>query len=183
METILFFDLKYDILNQMKLQTVAFYTITILLFTRIYKMDTYDRTHPYGLDITRNVSKKDLIGEDYGKDVYWGKPEYKDTIKKRLDKIEWLGKAFRTEVSWRRAMIGAFILSTLLIFVIDYKLFTNYNIYISFVMISFIVLYFQTQYYKHHLCERRGRFITTHVNKIKTKLKLPIINTIYDEDI
>ena len=142
-------------------------------------MDKHDRTHPYGLDSERNKRLPNKVGENYGVTVFWGLPDDKDSIKSRLDKIEWLSTSYQRDVEWRRSMFLAMIMSGVLWFVIRPVYLYNLKVYMITFIILFIFLYFQTQYSKHHLHYRRSLFIRNHIHEIKEKLKLSTFNPIY----
>lgn len=150
-----------------------------IIVIMIFRMDRYDRTHPYGLDKERNKKLPNKVGENYGVTVFWGKPSESDDLKKHLDKIEWLSTSHERDVEWRRSMILAFIMSILLLVIIHPdSLFDLKSFMITFIIL-FMFMYFKTQYSKHHLNHRRSLFIKDHVSSLKKKIDVVSYNPIY----
>lgn len=149
-----------------QIKKIVFICFIFFLFIKVWKMDTDDRTHPYGLDKRKNDAVPHLVGEEYGVDVYKGRPEPSDSRRKTIRKIEWLAGSHRDEVIWRRS----FVFSVILTFLIQFYLpeFDNKK-FISILLIAFILFYFYQSYYSFHVLNKREKYIKENVKVLKIK--------------
>ena len=155
----------------------------VITALKIYKIDCIDRTRPFGTDSVKNDKyAKNLMGEDYGVGTFWGKPSPKDDMLKNLNKLEWLCNSVKNDVLWRRSIVIGIMSGILLAFALDYTILLNNPSKLLLIIFTiFIISYFTVNYYKHHFLWRRIKFINTHVRKIKSNLKLPLYNNIYEK--
>jgi hypothetical protein len=150
----------------------------VLFFIAIYvwEIDYKDRTHPYGTDDTKNKKYyPNFKGEDYGVSVFWGKPDKKDTIRRSLDKIQWLFSPHKDEIIWRRVLFFSIIIG--IIFYISEK--QNILFYIAVLYIGFYQI---KMYEKAHISAIKSKYIDRNILSIKRKLKLEKTNFLKEID-
>lgn len=144
-----------------------------------------DRVHPFGGDNTKlkiylgksNISlKKFPKGEDYGVQTYWGKPNKKDSIKEALDKIEWIGTNYNSEIIWRRCLVYAIIVGILTMIVSE----TSFkpDKILSIIFLLFIGFFMTKSYEKAHIQKIKSKFISQNIGIIKNKLDISHENSI-----
>lgn len=164
-----------------KVVVVVLFYVTLIVFAKnMWSMDMNDRTHPYGLDMTRNEKFcKGVEGEKYGVSVYWGRPGRKDKPVDMLNKIEWLANSHKREVFWRRSLVSAIVLVPILLLISGYENFLNPLKVVACLPLAFVLFYFTYVYAHHHVEHYRSMYTNSHIRKLKTKLKLPSYNPIY----
>jgi hypothetical protein len=148
----------------MEKKNIFFIIFIIIVFIKVWKMDTDDRTHPYGLDKRKNDIVPHLVGEEYGVDVYKGRPDPSDSRRKTIRRIEWLASSHRDEVIWRRSFVFAVILTALVQFYLPKF---EIKAFISMVLIGFVLFYFYQSYYSFHVLNKREKYIKENMRKIK----------------
>ena len=139
---------------------------SILLLRKIWSLDLYDRTHPYGLDDLKNRKYPDLVGEEYGVNVFSGKPSQTDLPKTSIAKIKWLLE--KRVVAWRLSLAFGIIGSLLLVIALEIK--EPKSILTTICIVSGI-LYFYTSYRGHHLDHYKNKYISDNLRNIKKNLK------------
>jgi hypothetical protein len=159
-------------------QILIFYVLIYKLFTYVLGLDLYDRTHPYGLDKKRNSEKTpDKVGERYGgPTVFWGINSKKDTVKKSLDKLQWLVDSQDRTVEWRRALLTSILITMIsTVALIPEKLLIPSYI-LNKILIVFLFIYAYTTYQKYHVNYQRNRQMLLNISHIKRKLRLSYYN-------
>jgi hypothetical protein len=144
-------------------------------------MERIDQTHPFGTDSTKNNKyAENLVGEDYGMNTFWGKPNSKDTVKKMIDKVQWLSTSYTREVFWRKTVFFACLLMFLILIVIDYTLILKPDKIVSVLSLCYIAIYMYRSYDNAHLRKIQCKFINQNIRKIKRKLNIKVGNFIDD---
>jgi hypothetical protein len=159
----------------------------VILYTciHIWEKERTDKIHPFGgdnrklkiyLDKSKLSVKNFPKGEDYGVQTYWGKPNKKDTVKQALDKIEWIGTNYNSEIIWRRCLVYAIIFGLLSIIIgeINFKP----DKILSIIFLLFIGFYMTKSYEKAHIQKIKSKFISQNIGIIKNKLDLSHENSI-----
>lgn len=157
---------------------MGIYILLFLAVKYLFTTDNKDLTRPFGGDKYKNDKyAKNILNE--GVTTYWGKPSINDDIQKMLDKVEWLGESYQREVTWRRSMISAILVSLIIILTLGKKKYIqNVRWIFMFILVLFISNYFQGQFYNYHINDRRRNFIKKNIVKIKKRLGLNIENSI-----
>lgn len=151
--------------------------IAIFFVYKIWKLDLYDRTHPYGLDNVKNKKyTPNIEGEQYGVYVFKGMPVKKDDIVSRLNKIEWLSDQYKRDVTWRRSVCFGIIGSILLIALKNYEDLLNISQVLSSILVITVILYFYQSYNYYHLEYYKNRYIHSHIKAVKKSLNLSLEN-------
>ena len=153
--------------------------LIIFLCFKLWQYDIKDRTKPFGTDnIKNNKYAKNIFGEDNGVCTFWGKPNKKDTVKKSLDKIEWISSIYKDEIIWRRCLVFSIIFSLLITFV-NFK-FENSLVQIFLINISFLYLCLISlkNYENTHISKIKNNHIQKNSHFIKKKLNLDFGNVI-----
>lgn len=166
----------------MKILSPILMVLTCILAMRgIWKLDLYDRMHPFGLDNIKNKKyTPDVKGEEYGVHVYKGIPSNKDKISSMLNKIEWLSESYKRDVSWRLSLCFGILGSLILLTMIDIKYFSEPRILLTCVIVCSGIVYFFKSYRNHHVEFYKSFYIRKHVKKIKKQLKLKLDNKLLD---
>lgn len=157
------------------MQTIIIIIASLFIVKYLWTLDIKDRTHPFGLDDSRNKLTH-LKGEMYGVSTCWGKPNGKDTLFSRLNKIEWLSTVYENEVFWRRAI--CFGIAGSLILQLGQATFKIESTILFGLTITLFV-YFSHMYYNHHIMNIKSRYIKKHISKMKKHLNLSTDNPIY----
>ena len=160
------------------IQILVFYILIYREFMYVLGLDLYDRTHPYGLDKKRNAEKApDKVGERYGgPTVFWGITDKKDTVKKSLDKIEWLIDGQDRTVEWRRALLTSIMITMFSTAILNPdKLFVPSYI-MNMIIIVFLFVYSYTTYQKYHVSYQRNRQMLLNVSHARKMLRLSYYN-------
>jgi hypothetical protein len=153
------------------LKIIAICFVIIFLLHKIWKLDLYDRTHPYGLDDAKNKKyAPNIVGEKYGVHVFKGRPTKKDDILSRLNKIEWLADSYKRNVTWRRSLCFGIIGTLILLALKNYEDLSNLNIVLSSVIIISGMVYFYQSYNNYHLEYYKNRYVHQHIDAIKKSL-------------
>lgn len=146
--------------------------------------DKHDSLLPFGAVHEKNRKYANgLKGEEYGVGTFWGKPSHKDSVIDSLNKIQWISGTCLTDVRWRRSLIVAIVSALFIIFVLDFQMIKNNTLIVFFVLLLFNIIYFTTNWYVHHVLQRRVKFINTHIRKLKRKLRLTQRNKIYENSL
>lgn len=157
--------------------------ILCLILIKLKQTETIDKTHPYGTDMIKNKKyTPKIVGEGCGVNDYWGKPNKKDKLIDRLNKIQWLSNTFSTEIVWRQSLIFAIIASIVATMCSGISYFLRPDWIMLYLSMFFIISYFTISYYKTHTILRKSRYINTHIRNIKSKLNLSIRNKIMENE-
>jgi len=157
-------------------QIIIITVVSLFIIKYLWALDIKDRTHPFGLDDSRNRTTT-LKGEMYGVSTCWGRPSKKDTLFSRLNKIEWLSTGYETEVFWRRAV--CFGVAGSLVLQLGQATFSLQSAMLFGMTITLFV-YFSHMYYNHHILNIKTRYIKKHISKMKRRLDISANNPIYD---
>jgi hypothetical protein len=170
----------------MKYKNILFFIILFFITNKIYQTELKDRYHPFGgndLKLDKFLKKNNIkqldICDSNGKNIFWGKPEPKENIKKKLDKIEWLSTNYQNEIIWRKSLIQSILLSLILYTIIANKIDFDIGIIVSFIMISFAVIIMSKNYDKCHNSKVKAKHIVNHIHAIKKKLNIPFSNSLF----
>lgn len=162
-----------------KILACSFVIIAILLVFHLFKIDSIDNSRPFGTDTYKNERyAKNLVGEDYGVMTFWGKPQKNDTIKKSLDRIEWLNRTLHREVFWRKSLAFAIILG-LIISIITETILSPPKLIAIFIA-CYVFIYMRRSYDSSHLYKIQTKFVTQNIRKIKRQLDVELCNFLDD---
>lgn len=156
--------------------------LLIYLAYVVLKVEIADTSLPFGPDNYRNNKYQKYIkgkkGDDYSVLTYWGRPSGKDDVKKSLDKIQWLSHSAEKDILWRKCFFVAVIATILILICINSKLLLVPNKVIIILFTIFLISYFSINHYIRHSLNSRIKYIDRHVQKIKQKLNLSMLNSI-----
>lgn len=163
------------------MKTILSLIICIVILHKIWKLDLYDRTHPYGLDNLKNKKYTPyLVGEEYGVHVYTGIPLKTDNITNMINKIEWLSESYKRDVSWRLSLCFGIIGTIVLLTLINIDYFSQPRIILSSIMVFTIIIYFFRIYRNFHIEHYKSFYIKKHIRRIKKYLNLKSKNNLLD---
>ncbi len=159
-------------------QLLVFYIIIYKVFTYVLSLDLYDRTHPYGLDKKRNVEKvPDKVGERYGgPTVFWGIKNNKDTVKKSLDKLQWLVNSQDRTVEWRRVLLTSVLITIISTTALSPEKLFYPSYILNMIVIVFLFVYSYSTYQKYHVQYQGNRQMLLNISHIKKKLRMSHYN-------
>ena len=142
---------------------LIFQIILITLLLYVINIENIDNTRPYGTDKEKMKEYKNIsFSEENGVQTFWGKYLKTDTVNDSLKKIKILSTAVQKDIIWRKAMIGAIIITLIL------SLFINNILFLLLVLfLCFNVIYFSINYYVRHILFYRINNTLKHLKNIK----------------
>lgn len=137
---------------------------------KIWKTDTFDRTHPFGTK--EYLNKKyapNLYGEEYGVNVYKGIAKKKDDVQTILEKIKVLGSSYKDDIVWRRCMFFSVIFSTVFL-VINGLENCGVRMIITVILCMYMCVYMLKQWENAHVSKIKSNHISRNIKLLNTKI-------------
>jgi len=154
------------------IKIIAIYAVVIFFICKVWKLDLYDRTHPYGLDNIKNKKYTPSIsGEKYGVNIFKGRPTKKDDVMSRLYKLDWLTDSYKRTVTWRRSLCFGMIGTLLLVTLRNYEEILNLNTVLLSILVISSMVYFYQIYNNYHIEYYNSYYVHQHINALRKQLK------------